>query len=41
MAAEAAIEPAVRLRKLQELLDAGLVIKEEYGAKRAEIINSI
>jgi hypothetical protein len=41
VATKAAIEPAVRLRKLQELLDAGLVTKEEYEAKRAEIINSI
>jgi len=40
-ATDTAIEPAVRLRKLQELLDAGLVTKEEYEAKRAEIINSI
>ena len=35
------IDPAVRLRKLRELLDAGLVDQEEYEAKRAEIINSI
>jgi hypothetical protein len=38
---EAASDPAVRLRKLQELLDTGLVTQEEYEAKRAEIINSI
>jgi hypothetical protein len=40
-ATETAFEPAVRLRKLQELLDSGLVTKEEYEAKRAQIINSI
>ena len=40
-ATETAIDPAVRLRKLQELLDAGLVTQEEYDAKRTEIINSI
>jgi hypothetical protein len=39
--AETAIDPAARLRKLRELLDAGLVDQEEYEAKRAEIINSI
>ena len=38
---EAAIDPAVRLRKLQELLDAGLVTQEEFEAKRTQIINSI
>ena len=38
---ETAIDPAVRLRKLRELLDAGLVDQEEYEAKRVEIINSI
>jgi hypothetical protein len=39
--AETAIDPAVRLRKLRELLDTGLMDQEEYEAKRAEIINSI
>jgi hypothetical protein len=34
-------DPAVRLRKLKELLDEGLVTQAEYDAKRAEIINSI
>jgi hypothetical protein len=37
----AAGNPADRLRKLQELKDAGLLTQEEYEAKRAEIINSI
>jgi hypothetical protein len=32
---------AARLRKLQELRDAGLLSPEEYEAKRAEIIASI
>ena len=40
MATETAIEPAVRLRKLQELLDAGLVTKEKYEAKRSELRSS-
>jgi hypothetical protein len=34
-------DPAVRLRKLQELVDAGLLTQDEYQTKRAEIINSI
>jgi hypothetical protein len=34
-------DPAVRLRKLQELRDTGLMTQDEYEAKRAEIINSI
>jgi hypothetical protein len=34
-------DPAARLRKLQELLDAGLLTQDEYEAKRTEIINSI
>jgi hypothetical protein len=34
-------DPAARLRKLQELLDAGLLSQEEYDTKRAQIINSI
>jgi hypothetical protein len=33
--------PAVRLRKLEELREAGLLSQEEYAAKRAEIISSI
>jgi hypothetical protein len=37
----AASDPAARLRKLQELLDAGLLSQAEYEAKRTEIINSI
>ncbi len=40
-ATEAAIDPAARLRKLQELLDAGLITQDEYGTKRAEIISAI
>jgi hypothetical protein len=40
-AMEPATDPAVRLRKLQELRDAGLLTQEEYEAKRVEIINSI
>lgn len=39
--AEPATDPATRLRKIQELLDAGLLTQEEYEKKRAEIINSI
>jgi hypothetical protein len=34
-------DPAVSLRKLQELLDAGLLTQDEYETKRAEIINAI
>jgi hypothetical protein len=34
-------EQAARLRKLQELQEAGLVSQEEYEDKRAEIISSI
>ncbi|SRR5712691_9989701 len=34
-------DPAVRLRKLQELRDAGLLGQEEYEVKRAKIIDSI
>ena len=33
--------PADRLRKLQELRDAGLLTQDEYETKRAEIIRSI
>jgi Short C-terminal domain len=40
-AAEPESDPATRLRKLQELRDAGLLTQDEYEAKRAEIINSI
>jgi hypothetical protein len=40
-APESAIDPAIRLRRLHELLDAGLLTQEEYEAKRTEIINSI
>jgi hypothetical protein len=34
-------DPATRLRKLQELLDAGLLRQEEYETKRAEIISQL
>ncbi len=34
-------DPAVKLRKLQELRDAGLLTQDEYEAKRAEVISSI
>jgi hypothetical protein len=40
-ATETGGDPAVRLRKLQELRDAGLLTQDEYETKRAEIINSI
>jgi hypothetical protein len=39
--AEAGSDAAVRLRKLEELRDAGLLTQDEYETKRAEIINSI
>lgn len=41
VAANAADEPAVRLRKLLDLLDAGLLTQEEYQKKREGIIDSI
>ena len=34
-------DPAAVLRKLQELLDAGLLTQAEYEAKRAEVISAI
>jgi len=40
-ATEAVTDPAARLRKLQELLDTGLLTQAEYETKRTEIINSI
>jgi hypothetical protein len=40
-ATETGSDPAVKLRKLQELRDAGLLTQDEYETKRAEIINSI
>lgn len=40
-AAERDSDPAVKLRKLQELRDAGLLTIREYEAKRAEVINLI
>jgi len=40
-ATEAGSDPAVKLRKLQELRDAGLLSQEEYAAKRAEVIKTI
>jgi hypothetical protein len=38
---EAESDPGVRLRKLQELRDAGLLTQDEYETKRAEVISSI
>lgn len=38
---ETGSDPAARLRKLQELKDAGLLTQDEYETKRAEIINLI
>ena len=40
-ATEAGSDPAVKLRKLQELRDDGLLSQEEYEIKRAAVINSI
>jgi hypothetical protein len=40
-ATQAGSDPAARLRKLQELRDAGLLTQDEYETKRAEIINSL
>ena len=40
-APETGNDPAVRLRKLQELRDAGLLTQEEYESKRAKVIDSI
>ena len=37
-ATETGDDPALRLRKLQELRDAGLLTQDEYEAKRTEII---
>ena len=34
-------DPAARLRKLQDLRDAGLLTADEYQAKRAEILESL
>jgi hypothetical protein len=39
--AETGSDPVVKLRKLQELRDAGLLSQEEYQTKRTEVINSI
>jgi hypothetical protein len=40
-ATETGSDPAVKLRKLQDLLDAGLLSQHEYETKRAEVIKSI
>jgi hypothetical protein len=40
-ATENGSDPATRLRKPQELLDAGLLTQDEYEARRTEIINSV
>jgi membrane protease subunit (stomatin/prohibitin family) len=39
--AEAAADPAKRLEKAQQLLDAGLISAEEFEAKRQEILGSL
>jgi hypothetical protein len=38
---ETASDPVLRLRKLQELSNAGLMTQDEYETKRVEIIKSI
>ena len=38
---EVGSDPTIRLRKLQELRDAGLLSQEEYELKRTEVIDSI
>jgi Short C-terminal domain len=40
-AGERGSDPAAKLRKLQELRDAGLLTQDEYEMKRAEVIDSI
>jgi hypothetical protein len=40
-AAQRVSDPAAKLRKLQELRDAGLLTQDEYQMKRAEVIDSI
>jgi Short C-terminal domain len=40
-ATETRSDPAAKLRKLQELRDAGLLTDQEYATKRAEVIDSI
>lgn len=40
-ATERGSDPAAKLRKLEELRDAGLLTQDEYETKRAEVINSI
>jgi hypothetical protein len=40
-ATDTATDPAIKLRTLQQLLDAGLLTQEEYESKRAEVIKSI
>jgi hypothetical protein len=39
--AEAADDPAARIKKAQQLLDAGLISAEEFEAKRQEILGSL
>ncbi len=41
VARERGSDPAAKLRKLQELRDAGLLTQDEYEKKRAEVIDSI
>ena len=38
---ETSSDPAARLRKLQELRNAGLLTQDEYETKRTEIIKLI
>jgi hypothetical protein len=40
-AAPPADDPTTRLRKLKALLDEGLISEEEFGAKRAAILDSM
>jgi hypothetical protein len=40
-ASEAGSDPAAKLRKLEELRDAGLLTQDEYESKRAEVIASL
>jgi hypothetical protein len=39
--ASAVDDPAVKLRKLKEMLDEGLLTQDEYTAKRTEVIKSL
>lgn len=39
--AEETGDPAQRLKKLKDLLDEGLITKEDYDSKKAEILAAI